>query len=374
MLSFFPFLSCLISSSQHVVRTPPGCPLLVPTPSVGLLPSSRSLSPLCFASLPQPAALRSIESDPDSSPLEDNTPDSKHKFIANSKSLLHIDSSEPSEDENEPPDHSYIGSRPFDHMFVSFPESESSGVVVREEAPLRSSRSGWFDHLSTTILQPHERVSPSIPDPIESIVRWPYEEFDRYAGRCSHSWHDSLNDRGPLEAALESGSTLESHLLSMREFFPLDAVPFETTNAVDLSIFLCGFSLGGELGLTNNPPRSHSVSPEIDLVNVVRVLLPCSQVLAVRELRSPGRFSGIPSRAVTTIERAHSFHFRSNFEFSYGVIFRGTMSSLQRAFTIEPDHAHSKPLVESSSKGLPWRSQRSEKLCRVELEGVEWSS
>jgi hypothetical protein len=79
---------------------------------------------------------------------------------------------------------------------------------------------------------------------------------------------------------------------------------------------------------------------ELDLVNVVRVPLPCSQALVVRELRSPGRFSGIPSRAVTTIERAHSLHFRSNFEFFYGVTFRGTIPSLQRAFAIEPDHAY----------------------------------
>jgi hypothetical protein len=155
MLSLFSFLPCLILSSQHVVRTPPSYPLLVPVPS--------------------PAALHSIESDQDSSPLEDNAPDSQQGSIASSNPLLRTDASELYKEENKPLDCTHVGSWPLVHPFVLPPESESVGVIFREAAPDESVDSGL-----------------SSPGPIESVVCWPYEDLGISTIHCSHLRRGSL--------------------------------------------------------------------------------------------------------------------------------------------------------------------------------------
>ena len=353
--------------------------------------------------------------------ISDNALDSEYECISSSESLVDTDFSEPSEDENESTDynHSYVASlsqqpssshlssrdsdatgpwidphptdddEPLDHPFVL--PSDSGNDLAQEAAvaeevnqeeqkvkealdqsmvsTLSTSRSGSFGRSSMTSPRPRKDIRLSFPDPIASTtddIRRSYNELDATATRRSRSRRDSHDDQGAAEAAPESESIIDLGVSSTQELSPRDTIPSEIVNAADLFIVLYGFSISDKLNFVDNLLRSHSRGSGLDLVEDTRVQPPCAQVLAIRELRSPAKFSGIPSRIITIIDKTQSLDFRvgsflfpskrltsmpsqSITELSYDTPSLGIIFFPQRAFSVVPDHSYYLPLVASTS-------------------------
>ena len=353
--------------------------------------------------------------------ISDNALDSEYECISSSESLVDTDFSEPSEDENGSTDynHSYAASlsrqsfsshpssrdsdatgpwidphptddeEPLDHPFV-LPYDSGSGLA-QEVAPveednledrkvkealdqsmvstLSTSRSGSFGRSSMTSPRPRKDIRLSFPDPITSTtddIRRSYEELDASATRRSCSRRNSNDDQGAAEAAPESESITDSGVSSTQELSPRDSIPSEIVNAADLFIVLYGFSIGDKLNLVDRLLRSHSAGSGLELVDNIQVQPPCSQVLAIRELRSPAKSSGIPPRVITIIDKTQSLDFRvgsfplsskrltsillqSISELSYDKPSLGIIFFPQRAFSVVPDHTYYLPLVASTS-------------------------
>ena len=234
---------------------------------------------------------------------------------------------------------------------------------------LSTSRSGSFGRSSTTSLRPRKDIRLSFPDPIASTIddiRKSYEELEASATRRSPSRRNSHGDQGPAEAAPESESITDLCVSSTQELSPRDSIPSEIVNAADLFIVLYGFSIGGKLDFIDKLLRSCSIGSGVDLVDDVQVQPPCSQVLAIRELRSPDKFGGIPPRVITIIDKTQSLDFRvgpfplsperltlvhlqSISELSYDTPSLGIIFFPQRAFSVVPDHTYYLPLVASTS-------------------------
>jgi hypothetical protein len=353
--------------------------------------------------------------------ISDNALDSEYECISSSESLVDTDFSEPSEDENESTDynHSYVASlsqqpssshlssrdsdatgpwidphptdddEPLDHPFVLpsdsghdlAQEAAAAEEVNQEEqkvkealdqsmvSTLSTSRSGSFGRSSMTSPRPRKDIRLSFPDPIASTtddIRRSYNELDATATRRSRSRRDSHDDQGAAEAAPESESIIDLGVSSTQELSPRDTIPSEIVNAADLFIVLYGFSISDKLNFVDNLLRSHSRGSGLDLVEDTRVQPPCAQVLAIRELRSPAKFSGIPSRIITIIDKTQSLDFRvgsfpltskrltsmpsqSITELSYDTPSLGIIFFPQRAFSVVPDHSYYLPLVASTS-------------------------
>jgi hypothetical protein len=353
--------------------------------------------------------------------ISDNALDSEYECISSSESLVDTDFSEPSEDENESTDynHSYVASlsqqpssshlssrdsdatgpwidphptdddEPLDHPFVL--PSDSGNDLAQEAAAaeevnqeeqkvkealdqsmvstLSTSRSGSFGRSSMTSPRPRKDIRLSFPDPIASTtddIRRSYNELDATATRRSRSRRDSHDDQGAAEAAPESESIIDLGVSSTQELSPRDTIPSEIVNAADLFIVLYGFSISDKLNFVDNLLRSHSRGSGLDLVEDTRVQPPCAQVLAIRELRSPAKFSAIPSRIITIIDKTQSLDFRvgsfplpskrltsmpsqSITELSYDTPSLGIIFFPQRAFSVVPDHSYYLPLVASTS-------------------------
>ena len=353
--------------------------------------------------------------------IPENVLDSEYECISSSESLLDTDFSEPSEDENESTDynHSYgaslsrqpssshLSSRdndaagpwidphptdddePLDHPFLL---PSDSGNNLAEEAPpveednledqkvkealdqsmvstLSTSRSESFGRSSVTSPRPRKDIRLSFPDPIASTtddIRRSYEELDASATRRSRSRRNSHDDQGAAEPAPESESITDLGVSSTQELSPRDSIPSEIVNAADLFIVLYGFSINGKLNLVDKLLRSHSIGSGLNLVDTIQIQPPCSQVLAIRELRSPEEFSGIPPRVITVIDKTQSLDFRvgpiplsfgqltlvlsqSISELSYDKPSLGIIFFPQRAFSVVPDHTYYLPLVASTS-------------------------
>lgn len=353
--------------------------------------------------------------------ISDNVLDSEYECISSSESLLDTDFSEPSEDENEftdynhsygaslsqQPSSSHLSSRdsdatgpwidphptdddePLDHPPVL--PSHNDRDLAQEAAPaeednledqrvkealdqsmvstLSTSRSGSFGRSSMTSCRPHKDIRLSFPDPIASTtddIRRSYEELDASATRRSRSRHNSHDDQGAAEVAPESESITDLCVSSTQELSPRDSIPSEIVNAADLFIVLYGFSINDKLNFVDKLLRSHSIGSGLKLVDTIQVQPPCSQVLAIRELRSPDNFSGIPPRIITVIDKTQSLDFRvgpfplsfgqltlvplqSISELSYDTPSLGIIFFPQRAFSVMPDHSYYLPLVASTS-------------------------
>lgn len=353
--------------------------------------------------------------------ISDNVLDSEYECISSSESLLDTDFSEPSEDENEFTDynHSYgasLSRQPFS-SHLSSRDSDAAGPwigphptdddeppdhppaqpshrdndLAQEAAPveednledqkvkealdqsmvstLSTSRSGSFGRSSMTSSRPHKDIRLSFPDPIASTtddIRRSYEELEASATRRSRSRRNSHDDQGPAEVAPESESVTDLCVSSTQELSPRDSIPSEIVNAADLFIVLYGFSIKDKLTLVDKLLRSHSIGSGLQLVDTIQVQPPCSQVLAIRELRSPGKFSGIPPRVITIIDKTQSLDFRvGQFPLSFGWLTLVPLQSIsdlsydtpslgiiffpQRAFSVVPDHTYYLPLVASTS-------------------------
>ena len=354
--------------------------------------------------------------------ISNNVLDSEYEYISSSESLLDTDFSEHSEDENEFTDYtpSYVASllphssnshlscrdsdatgpwigphptdddEPLDHPPAVL--SERSDDLAQEPASteqdnledqkvkealdqsmvstLSTSRSGSFGRSSVTSLRPRKDIRLSFPDPITSTtddIRRSYEELDASANRPRSRRNSNPNgDRGPAEAPLESESITDLCVSSTQELSPHDSIPPEIVNAADLFIVLYGFSIGNKLNLIDKLLRSHSMGSGLELIDSIQVHPPCPQVLAVRELRSPNKFSGISPRVITVIdktqsldfrvgllslssERLTSFSFQSISDLSYDTPSLGVIFFPQRAFSVVPDHTYYLPLVTSTS-------------------------
>ena len=353
--------------------------------------------------------------------ISDNALDSEYECISSSESLLDTDFSEHSEDENQFTDynHSYAASlspqssssnlsfrdsdatgpwigppptddeEPLDHPFVS--PSDSDDDPAQEAAPaegdnledqrvkealdqsmvstLSTSRSGSFGRSSMTSSRPSKDIRLSFPDPIASTtddIRRSYEELDASATRRSRSRRNSHDDQVPAEVAPESESITDLCVSSTQELSPRDSIPSAIVTATDLFIVLYGFSIGDKLNLVDRLLRSHSTGSGLQLIDTIRVHPPCSQVLAIRELRSSDKFSGIPPRVVTIIDKTQSLDFRvgpfylpserptlvflqSISDLSYDTPSLGVIFFPQRAFSVVPDHTYYLPLVASTS-------------------------
>ena len=353
----------------------------------------------------------------------DNALDSEYECISSSESLVDTDFSVHSGDENGSADynHSYAASlprqssnshlssrdsdttgpwidphptdddEPLDHPFVL--SSDSGNDLAQEVAPvpmeednledqkvkdaldqsmfstLSTSRTGSFGRSSVTSPRARKDIRLSFPDPIASTtddIRRSYEELDASATRRSRSRHNSHDDQGAAEATPESDSITDSGVSSTQELSPRDSIPPEIVNAADLFIVLYGFSIGDKLNLVDKLLRSHSIGSGFELVDNIQVQPPCSQVLAIRELRSPAKISGIPPRVITIIdktqsldfrvglfplssERLISMHLQSISELSYDTPSLGIIFFPQRAFSAVPDHTYYLPLVASTS-------------------------
>ena len=351
--------------------------------------------------------------------ISDNVLDSEYECISSSESLLDTDFSEPSEDENEftdynhsygaslspQPTSSHLSSRdsdatgpwidphptdddePLDHPPAPPPDSRSD--LAQEAAPveednledqrvkealdqsmvstLSTSRSGSFGRSSTTSPRPRKDIRLSFPDPIASTtddIRRSYEELDASATRRSRSRHNSHHDQGPAEATPESESITDLCVSSTQELSPRDSIPPEIVNAADLFIVLYGFSINDKMTLVDKLLRNHSMGSGLKLVDTIQVHPPCSQVLAVREMRSPDKF--IPPRVITIIDKTQSLDFRvcpfpvsfgpltllpsqSVSGLSYDTPSLGIIFFPQRAFSVVPDHTYYLPLVASTS-------------------------
>jgi len=353
--------------------------------------------------------------------ISDNALDSEYECISSSESLVDTDFTEHSEDENGSTDydHSYavslsqqssnghLSSRdsdvtgpwidphptdddePLDHPFVL--PSDSGNDLAQEVAPaeedsmedqrvkealdqsmvstLSTSRSGSFGRSSMTSPRPRKDIRLSFPDPIASTtddIRRSYEELDANASRRSRSRRNSHDDQGAAEAAPESESITDLGVSSTRELSPRDSIPSEIANAADLFIVLYGFSISDKLSFVDKLLRSYSRGSGLELVEDIQVQPPCAQVLAIRELRSPVKFSGIPPRVITIIDKTQSLDFRvgsfplsskrltsmpsqSISELSYDTPSLGIIFFPQRAFSVVPDHTYYLPLVASTS-------------------------
>lgn len=353
--------------------------------------------------------------------IPDNALDSEYECISSSESLLDTDFSEPSEDENEftdynhsygasfspQPPSSHMSSRdsdaigpwidphptddeePLDHPLVLPPGSAND--LAQEATPakednledqrvkealdqsmvstLSTSRSGSFGRSSTTSPRPRKDIRLSFPDPIASTtddIRRSYEELDASATRRSRSRRNSHDNQGAAEATPESESITDLGVSSTQELSPRDSIPSEIVNAADLFIVLYGFSINDKLSFIDKLLRSHSIGSGLNLVDTIQVQPPCSQVLAIRELRSSKKFSGIPPRVITIIDKTQSLDFRvgplllsferltsvplqSISELSYDTPSLGIIFFPQRAFSVVPDHTYYLPLVASTS-------------------------
>lgn len=353
--------------------------------------------------------------------ISDNALDSEYECISSSESLVDTDFSEPSEDENGSTDYnrsyatslsqqssnSHLSSRdsdatgpwigphptdddePLDHPFVL--PSDSGNDLDQEVAPveednpedqkvkealdqsmvstLSTSRSGSFGRSSMTSPRQRKDIRLSFPDPIASTtddIRRSYEELDASATRRSRSRRNSHDDQGAAEATPESESITDSGVSSTQELPPRDSIPSEIVNAADLFIVLYGFSISDKLSLVDRLLRSHSIGSGLELADNIQVQPPCSQVLAIRELRSPTKSSGIPPRVITIIDKTQSLDFRvgsfplsskrltsmllqSISELSYDTPSLGIIFFPQRAFSVVPDHTYYLPLVASTS-------------------------
>ena len=352
--------------------------------------------------------------------ISDNPLDSEYEYISSSESLIGTDFSEHSEDENESADYnnsyaaslsrqsssSHISSRDsdatgpwidphptdddesLDHPFVL--PSDSGNDLVQEVAPvekdnledqkvkealdqsmvstLSTSRSGSFGRSSMTSPRPRKDIRLSFPDPIASTtddIRRSYEELNASATRRSCSRRNSHDDQA-VEATPESESITDLGVSSTQELPPRDSIPSEIVNAADLFIVLYGFSVSDKLNLVDRLLRSHSISSGLELVDNIQVQPPCSQVLAIRELRPPAKFSRIPPRVITIIDKTQSLDFRvgsfppsskrltsislqSISDLSYDTPSLGIIFFPQRAFSVVPDHTYYLPLVASTS-------------------------
>jgi len=353
--------------------------------------------------------------------ISDNALDSEYECISSSESLVDTDFSEHSEDENGSTDYnqSYAASlsrqssnihlsfrdsdatgpwidphptdddEPLDHPFVL--PSDSGNDFAQEVAPpeednleeqkvkealdqsmvstLSTSRSGSLGQSSMTSPRTRKDIRLSFPDPIASTtddIRRSYEELDATATRRSRSRRNSHDDQGPGEAAPESDSITDLGVSSTQELSPRNTIPSEIVNAADLFIVLYGFSIGDKLSLVDKLLRSHSRGSGLELVEDIQVQPPCAQVLAIRELRSPAKFGGIPPRIITIIDKTQSLDFRvgplshsskrltsissqSISELSYDTPSLGIIFFPQRAFSVVPDHTYYLPLVASTS-------------------------
>ncbi|KAF9777498.1 hypothetical protein BJ322DRAFT_1096384 [Thelephora terrestris] len=312
--------------------------------------------------------------------ISDNALDSEYECISSSESLLDTDFSEQSEDENQDSDATgpWIGQpptddeEPLDHPFVS--PSDSDSDLDQEAAPVKtdnpedqrvkealdqsmvstlsSSRSGSFGRSSMSSSRPSKDIRLSFPDPIASTtddIRRSYEELDASATRRSRSRRNSHEDQVPAEAAPESESITDLCVSSTQELSPRDSIPSAILTATDLFIVLYGFSIGDKLDLVDRLLRSHSSGSGLELVDTIQVHPPCSQILAIRELRSPNQFRGIPPRVVTIIDKTQSLDFRSISGLSYDKPSLGIIFFPQRAFSVVPDHTYYLPLVASTS-------------------------
>ena len=353
--------------------------------------------------------------------ITDNALDSEYECISSSESLVDTDFSEHSEDEIEFTDynHSYAASlsrqpssshlsssdsdatgpwidphptdddEPLDDPFVLPPES---GIDLAQEAApteednledrkvkealdqsmvstLSTSRSGSFGRSSMTSPRPHKDIRLSFPDPIASTtddIRRSYEELDAAATRRTRSRRNSHDDQGPAEVPPESESITDLGVSSTQELPPRDSIPSEIVNAADLFIVLYGFSIGDKLDFVDKLLRSYSRGSGFELIQDIQVQPPCAQILAVRELRSPTKFVGIPPRVITIIDKTQSLDFRvgsfplsferltspplqSISELSYDTPSLGIIFFPQRAFSVVPDHTYYMPLVASTS-------------------------
>lgn len=353
--------------------------------------------------------------------ISDNALDSEYECISSSESLVDTDFSEQSEDENGSTDynHSYVASplppsfsgrliskdsdttgpwidpnptdddEPLDHPFVvpsdSGDDMAQQVSLAEEDNPedqkvkdaldqsmvstLSTSRSGSFGRSSMTSPRPPKDIRLSFPDPITSTtddIRRSYEELDANATRRSCSRRNSRGDQEPADAALESESITDSGVSSTLELSPRDSIPSEIGNAADLFIVLYGFSISDKLNLVDKLLRSYSTVLGLELADDVQVQPPCPQVLAIRELRPPAKFSGIPPRVITIIDKTQSLDFRvGSFTFlskrltsaplqsisdlSYDTPSLGIIFLPQRAFSVVPDHTYYMPLVASTS-------------------------
>lgn len=348
--------------------------------------------------------------------ISDNVLDSEYECISSSESLLDTDFSEPSEDENELTDynHSYSASlspqlfsshlssrdndatgpwidphptdddEPLEHPLVPPSDLPQEATPIKEDnledqkvkdaldqsmvSTLSTSRSGSFGRSSVTSPRPHKDIRLSFPDPIASTtddIRRTYEELDASATR-PRSRHNSHDDQGAAEATPESESITDLCVSSTQELSPRDSIPSEIVNASDVFIVLYGFSINDKLKLVDKLLWSHSMGSGLKLVDTIRVEPPCPQVLAIRELRSPDKFSGIPPRVITVIDKTQSLDFRvgpfppsprrlllapfqSISELSYDTPSLGIIFFPQRAFSVVPDHTYYLPLVASTS-------------------------
>ena len=352
--------------------------------------------------------------------ISDNPLDSEYEYISSSESLIGTDFSEHSEDENGSADYNnsyapslsrqsssgHISSRdsdatgpwidphptdddePLDHPFVL--PSDSGNDLVQEVAPvekdnledqkvkealdqsmvstLSTSRSGSFGRSSMTSPRPRKDIRLSFPDPIASTtddIRRSYEELNASATRRSCSRRNSHDDQA-VEATPESESITDLGVSSTQELPPRDSIPSEIVNAADLFIVLYGFSVSDKLNLVDRLLRSHSIGSGLELVGNIQVQPPCSQVLAIRELRPLAKFSRIPPRVITIIDKTQSLDFRvglfppspkrltsiplqSISDLSYDTPSLGVIFFPQRAFSVVPDHTYYLPLVASTS-------------------------
>ncbi|KAF9646460.1 hypothetical protein BDM02DRAFT_3016068 [Thelephora ganbajun] len=319
--------------------------------------------------------------------ISDNALDSEYECISSSESLLDTDFSEHSEDENGSMGYNHSDSdatgpwidphptdddEPLDHPFVL--PSDSGSDLAQEAAPveednledqkvkealdqsmvstLSTSRSGSFGRSSMTSPRSRKDIRLSFPDPIASTtddIRRSYEELDATATRRSRSRRNSHDDQGAAEATPESESITDLGVSSTQELSPRDSIPSEIVNAADLFIVLYGFSISDKLNLVDKLLRSYSMGSGLEPVDNIQVQPPCPQVLAIRELRSPIKFSGIPPRVITIIDKTQSLDFRSISELSYDTPSLGIIFFPQRAFSVVPDHTYYLPLVASTS-------------------------
>ena len=352
--------------------------------------------------------------------ISDNALDSEYECISSSESLVDTDFSEHSEDEIESTDynHSYAASlsRQPSSSHLSSRDSDATGPWIdphptdddepvdpfvlpsdsendlpQEVAPaeednpeeqkvkealdqsmvstLSTSRSGSFGRSSMTSPRPRKDIRLSFPDPIASTtddIRRSYEELDAAATRRTRSRRNSHDDQGAVEAAPESESITDLGVSSTQELPPRDAIPSEIVNAADLFIVLYGFAISDKLNFVDKLLRGHSQGTGLELAEDTQVQPPCTQVLAVRELRPPNGSSGIPPRVITIIDKTQSLDFRvcpfpisserltsmplqSISELSYDTPSLGIIFFPQRAFSVVPDHTYYLPLVASTS-------------------------